>query len=45
LINIVRYNSLAMDQLRNNILCLFDFGATLDTVDSQGRDVIMHAIM
>lgn len=45
IINIVRRNSLEMDQLRANILCLFEYGANLKTVDSHGRDVLMHSIM
>ena len=45
IINIVRRNSLEMDQLRANLLCLFEYGANLKTVDSHGRDVLMHSIM
>lgn len=45
IINIVRRNSIPMDQLRANLLCLFEYGANLKTVDSRGRDVLMHSIM
>lgn len=45
MINIVRRNALDMKQLRFNLQSLIKYGATLDKVDSLGRDLIMHATM
>jgi hypothetical protein len=45
MINIVRKNKFEIEQLRANLICLFEYGANLKTVDSHGRDVLMYSIM
>lgn len=45
MINIVRRCAVDIDQMRNNLHCLLSFNGSLETVDSRGRDVMMHSIM
>lgn len=45
MINIVRHNLIEMKEMRENLQILLSFGASLDTVDSKGHDLIMHSIM
>lgn len=44
MINMVMNNLLEMDVMRRNLHCLMDHGARLDTRDSEGADIVMHAI-
>ena len=45
MINIVRKCAVEIDRLRNNLHTLMSFNGSLETVDSKGRDVMMHSIM
>ena len=45
LIHTIRQNAKFKDIMRKNILGLFQHGVTLNIVDSDGRDAMMHAII
>ncbi len=45
MINIVRRCAVDINRLKNNLDGLLAFNGSLETVDSRGRDVMMHSIM